>query len=93
MAALATLDDDDVYRLHLVKQTLMWSGRYATPRTPKVWEDENRTLTLVEPPVGEKERFRVSTPITIEWSDFDRLYQVAHSELESVSKAKSVEDS
>src|SRR6185437_5771901 len=37
-AKLPDLNRDDRYRLLLVTQTLMWSGRYPTPRTVKAWE-------------------------------------------------------
>ncbi|MEO8381289.1 MAG: hypothetical protein ABI779_16645 [Acidobacteriota bacterium] len=80
-AGLPALDEIDTYRLHLVKQTLVWSGRYATPRTPKAWEQENRELAAVEPRVEPTGRFRARTPIGFSWDDFDRLYQIADTEL------------
>ncbi len=82
MAGLPELAPEDEYRLHLVKQTLTWSGRYATPRTVKAWEEENRQLESVEPTDGDSsERFRVRTPIRSGWPEFDRLYQIADTAL------------
>lgn len=81
MAGLPELGPEDKYRLHRVKQTLMWSGRYATPRTVKAWEGENREFEALEP-VGEAiGRFRARTPVLFDWSDFERLYQLGYAEL------------
>jgi hypothetical protein len=77
-AKLPQLPADDLYRLHLVKSVLMWSGRYATPRTVKDWSKENKAFDTLEKQPLETEGFVIRTPITFGWADFDRLYQIAH---------------
>ena len=75
-ANLPKLSREDRYRLQLVKSVLIWSGRYATPRTVKAWEEENKDFeALEEPPSASKFVFR--TPVSFGWAEFDRLYQVA----------------
>ena len=86
-ANLPNLPREDKYRLLLVKQTLMWSGRYATPRTVKAWEEENKTFDTLEDPPAAPGQFVIRKPITIGWSDFDRLYQMAKANLSQHSHA------
>ena len=76
-ANLPELTREDQYRLLLVKSVLKWSGRYATPRTVKAWEEENIAFDMLEDPPPEPGAYIFRTPITFEWSDFDRLYQMA----------------
>jgi len=78
-AQLPRLPKEDLYRLQLVKSWLMWSGRYATPRTVEAWEKENAEFGVLEDPP--KQRFGFSTPIAIGWNEFDRLYQLAAEKL------------
>jgi hypothetical protein len=86
-ANLPDLPREDKYRLLLVKQTLMWSGRYATPRTVKAWEEENKMFDTLEDPPTVPGKFVIRNPITISWSDFDRLYQTAKANLSQHSDA------
>lgn len=84
-AGLPALPREDKYRLQLVKQILMWSGRYATPRTVRAWEEETKSFAALEdPPIG-SDRFVTRTPIAFGWTEFDRLYQVAYSFLRCTS--------
>jgi hypothetical protein len=80
-AGLPALSSDDLYRLQLVKSVLMWAGRYATPRSVKAWEDENKEFDALEDPPRDKTKFVFRTPITLGWEDFDRLYQIVHQAL------------
>lgn len=77
-ANLPDLSREDRYRLQVVKSVLMWSGRYATPRTVKAWEEENRAFDALEEPPPSADKFVFRTPVTFGWTEFDRLYQVAH---------------
>ena len=86
-AKLPELPREDKYRLLLVKQTLMWSGRYATPRTVQAWEEENKMFDALEYPPNEPGKFVFRRPITVGWSDFDRLYQAANASLSQHSHA------
>ena len=52
-AGLPELPREDKYRLLLVKQVLMWSGRYGTPLTAKQWKNENKALDALEDPPPE----------------------------------------
>jgi hypothetical protein len=76
-AGLPRLSWEDKYRLLLAKQTLMWSGRYSTPRSVKAWEDESRDFDALEDLPAEPGRFVVRTRTSFGWTDFDRLYQIA----------------
>ena len=78
-AGLPDLPRQDLYRLHLAKSILMWSGRYATPRTAKAWEEENKAFDALEDPVPEPGKIVFRKPITMSWAEFDRLYQIAQS--------------
>ena len=86
-AGLPELPREDKYRLLLVKQVLLWSGRYGTPRTAEAWKNENKAFDALEDPPPEPvnsnqpREFIFRKPITIGWSDFDRLFQIALSEL------------
>jgi hypothetical protein len=73
------LSREDLYRLHLVRSVLMWSGRYAIPRNVKAWEDENKAFNALEDPPPEPGKYVFRTPITLGWAEFDRLYQIAQS--------------
>jgi len=80
-AKLPDLGPADRYRLLLVKSTLLWSGRYATPRTVKAWAEENAKFqTFVPPPLPGK-TVNFWQPPNFGWSDFDRLYQIANDQL------------
>jgi hypothetical protein len=80
-AGLPSLPDSDLYRLQLAKSVLMWAGRYATPRTAKYWEQENREFKVLEDLRSDRSGFRFRKPIGMDWEDFDRLYQIAHQAL------------
>lgn len=86
-ANLPDLPREDKYRLLLVKQTLMWSGRYATPRTVKAWEEENKAFDTLEDLPAMPGKFVNRKPITFSWTDFDRLYQTAKANLSQHSHA------
>ena len=78
-ANLPVLPLEDRYRLQLVKSVLTWSGRYATPRTVKAWEEETRAFDALKEPPPSPGKFIARTPIKFGWIEFDRLYQMAHS--------------
>jgi hypothetical protein len=78
-AGLPTLAREDLYRLYLAKQVLIWSGRYSTPSSVKAWEKETLEFRGLEDPATSGQRFKASTPIVLGWSDFDRLFQIAFS--------------
>jgi len=80
-AHLPTLDEGDRYRLLLVRQTLMWSGRYGTPRTVKAWEEERNALREFEPSVPASKTVVFWQPPGFGWEEFDRLYQMARQRL------------
>ena len=76
-AGLPDLSSDDWYRLHRVKSVLLWSGRYATPRTVKAWEEENKAFASLEGPGNGPGELRFKTPIKLDWTEFNRLYEIA----------------
>lgn len=80
-AGLPSLSGDDLFRLQLAKSVLMWAGRYPTPRSVKAWEEETKEFDALGNPPRDKTKLEFRVPITIEWEDFDRLYQVAHKAL------------
>jgi 4-hydroxy-3-methylbut-2-en-1-yl diphosphate synthase IspG/GcpE len=86
-AELPALSREDRYRLLLFKSVLMWSGRYATPRTAKVWADENAAFDALNDPPPKSGEFVFRTPITFSWEDFDRLYQMAKARLLELHKS------
>jgi hypothetical protein len=80
-AELPALSREDRYRLLRFKSVLMWSGRYATPRTAKVWAEENAAFDALDDPSAKSDECVFRTPITCSWEDFDRLYQMAKARL------------
>lgn len=80
-AALPTLEREDQLRLLRFKSVLVWSGRYATPRSEKAWSQEREAQQPFEnrPPEGSK--LRAIKVTTLGWNDFDRLYKIAAEEL------------
>jgi hypothetical protein len=82
-AGLPELSREDKYRLLLFKSTLMWSGRYATPRDADAWKKENKEFDALEDPPVDPDKPIIRKPITtFVWSEFNRLYQIAYAELE-----------
>lgn len=79
-AGLPELEREDQYRLLLFKSVLMWSGRYATPRSAKAWAEENRALDALDP-ARRNGRLVIRRPISFGWEEFDRLYQMAEARL------------
>jgi hypothetical protein len=77
-AGLPALQREDRYLLQLAKQTLMWSGRYPTPRTVKAWEEETKSFAALEDTPPEPGRFVTEKPVALDWREFDRLYQIAY---------------
>lgn len=81
-AGLPELARKDKYRLLMFKSVLMWSGRYATPRDAAKWKKENEEFDALEDPPVDPRKVIVRTPITtFVWSEFDRLYNFALTEL------------
>lgn len=89
-AGLPELGCEDRYRLLLFKSVLMWSGRYATPRTAKAWAEENRALAALNPSQREG-RLIVKRPISFGWAEFDRLYQMAEARLRDLERQDTAE--
>lgn len=81
-AGLPALQREDQYRLLLARRVLVWSGRYATPRSVRAWEDENRDFEAIEYPKSVPRKFVFRAPITIDWTAFDRIYRIARSFLD-----------
>jgi hypothetical protein len=80
-ATLPVLEREDHLRLLLFKSVLLWAGRYATPRSEKVWDEE---LKAQQPFLNRRpgnSRPSIVTPTSIGWEDFDRLYKIAAEEL------------
>lgn len=80
-AGLIKLGREDRYRLLRLKSVLMWSGRYATPRTEQAWERELEAFRPFQPPRDEGGRPRIHYPIPCGWPEFDHLYQLAAQQL------------
>lgn len=76
-AALPKLRREDRYRLLHFKSILMWSGRYATPRTAKAWERENEAFRALEPTTDSTGHPRFIRLIPCGWPEFDCLYKIA----------------
>ncbi|MGI4748204.1 MAG: hypothetical protein ACRYFY_19485 [Janthinobacterium lividum] len=85
-AQLPALDKADRYRLLLVRQTLMWSGRYGTPRSVKAWVKENEELRDFAPPVPSGKTVVFWQPPGFGWDEFDRLYQLARERLATLRR-------
>jgi hypothetical protein len=91
-AGLPKLGPEDRYRLLFFKSILMWSGRYATPRTAEAWEreweQENEAFQAVQPP---REGRLLQYPIPCGWPEFERLYRIAAERLSALqSEARAV---
>jgi hypothetical protein len=76
-AGLPKLGREDRYRLLSFKRVLMWSGRYATPRTAEAWDREIEAFAALQPPRPEGTRLLGIRPISCGWPEFDRLFQLA----------------
>jgi hypothetical protein len=87
-AHLPDLDATDRYRLLLVRSTLMWSGRYATPKSAKAWNEENMAFAEVVNSIYPKQmgKLRAINPISYDWGNFDRLFCIARNELNRLQK-------
>ena len=83
-AKLPKLERDNEYRLLMFKSILMWSGRYATPKSAKAWAEENRAFREFDSPAQKAGKLVFKTPITISWDSFARIYDVAAAELHSL---------
>lgn len=75
-AGLPKLGREDRYRLLRFKSLLMWSGRYATPRTAKALERENEAFRELQPPTDSLGRLRIRRPTPFGWPEFNRLYEI-----------------
>ena len=83
-AGLPKLGREDRYRLLFFKSILMWSGRYATPRTAEAWERENEAFLALEP--STHKRRLLKRPIPFGWPEFDRLYRIAAERLSALEQ-------
>jgi len=83
-AGLMKLGREDRYRLLLFKSVLMWSGRYATPRTAEAWERENEAFRALQPPRDGEGRLHIHLPISCDWPEFNHLYQIAMQQLSTL---------
>jgi hypothetical protein len=78
-AGLPAMSNEDRRRLVKIKEILLWSGRYAAPRSDKQLtelEAEGEALKPKRPPG----RLFMEEPSLLDWANFDRLYQIAHME-------------
>jgi hypothetical protein len=75
-AGLPAPDDRDTRLLLMVRTILTWSGRYAAPRDDDKYQDDLELDEIKGAPRGGK----LSSILTLEWNDFDRLYGVALNE-------------
>lgn len=78
-ANLPELSREDKYRLQRMTSVLYWSGRYPVPKTVTNWENENKALDALRSPPPEPGKLSFQKPISMGWTEFDRLYQIAHS--------------
>jgi|ERR1043166_2306654 hypothetical protein len=78
-ADLPAVSNEDRRRLVHVKRILLWSGRYAAPRSDKQFaelEAEDEALTPERPPG----QLFIQEPVLLDWDNFDRLYQIARAD-------------
>jgi len=78
-AELPPLSLADQHRLMIARQGLVWSGRYAAPKTDDAFEKEQREMAAFReerafPPPSKLKAVR---PRSFDWDDFDRIYQIA----------------
>lgn len=83
-AGCPKLGRDDRYRLLLCKSILIWSGRYATPRSEEAGERENAAFRALQPPTDREGRLRILRPILFSWPEFNRLYGIAAERLSTL---------
>lgn len=83
-AEICNLSKEDRIVLLRAKEILMWSGRYATPKTAEVWIQESQEFDNIKGKISYTEReFTFELAKYWDWPDFDRLYQMAYKVLVS----------
>ena len=76
-ASLPALDREGQQRLLTFTSLLVWSSRYPTPSSEANWQKELEAIRALDPPASDgKIIFR--KPLSMDWTEFDALYQVAH---------------
>lgn len=75
-AKLPSLDDDDLWRLAKMTETLYWSGRYAAPLSAKK-NTQNRDRLERHRRSSRKGGLNIIKPTPFGWEEFDALYGVA----------------
>ena len=77
-AGLPMLSNDDRLRLLRARRVLVWSGKYAAPKTDEEFEKEELKESILIPAPSKTTMFRKT--LSFGWEDFDRLYRVAWQE-------------
>lgn len=73
-AQLPKLNEEGLLVLLRAKSILIWSGRYAAPKTDDDFEKEQATESAIRHPANRSEIF------SIDWQNFNNVYQVAANE-------------
>ncbi len=76
-ARLPKLPDPDYHRLLIAKSILIWSGRYAAPKSDKEFEHERALQEPYEDIVSNNSNLKIRRPRSFGWEDFDRIYSIA----------------
>ena len=79
-AGLPDLPREDAYRLLRFKSILIWSGRYAAPKSPEAWKKEDKAFRALEGPPFKLGELTIRNE-PCEWGDFNRLFQMAKATL------------
>lgn len=80
-AELPELSAEDQYRLLRCKSALMWSGRYPTPKSDELWQQEIESFDKLLNFIEQKEKTFFRKTIGFTFEDFDKLFQMANSKL------------
>lgn len=78
-AELGQLSKKDSQVLLWAKQILNWRGRYATPKNAETWKQETHDFDRLSSRRADSgSKFEIQEAKDLDWTDFDRLYQIAY---------------
>lgn len=80
-AGLPELSTEDQCRLFLCKTVLIWAGRYPTPKSEALLQQESRTFDKLSGQTRQKGKFFIKKTISFNFEDFDKLFQMAQNRL------------